>query len=101
MAAELIRDKNPLASSSKIHIIDRREFTWTNISGGSILLDAFLELEKAKAIRNEQTKIQSHENLAGLIKIFKSKRTSIGQRISITQLLTVMILQGSLPKMIE
>ena len=45
MAAQLIRDKNPLASSSKIHIIDRREFTWTNISGGSILLDAFLELE--------------------------------------------------------
>jgi hypothetical protein len=53
MAAQLIRDKNPLSTSSKIHIIDRREFTWANISGGSILLDAFLELEKAKAIRNE------------------------------------------------
>jgi hypothetical protein len=53
MAGQLIRDKNPLASSSKIYIIDRREFTLSNISGGSILLDAFLELEKAKAIRNE------------------------------------------------
>ena len=42
LASELIRDKNPLATSSKIAMIDRQDFDWNNIKGGSILLSAFL-----------------------------------------------------------
>lgn len=52
LASVLIKDKHQLATSSKIDMIDGQELSLSSLKQDSVLFEAFLDIQKAKAFRN-------------------------------------------------
>ena len=101
LVSALIKDKHPLASSSKIAIIDSQELSLSSLKQGSVLFGAFLDIQKAKAFRNSATSIRSIEDIERIISFFKHPSTTLEDKVSATQLLALLLLQGSLTKIVE
>ena len=55
LASALAKDKHQLANSSKVAIIEHQELSLNNLKLDSILFEAFMDIQKAKAFRNSAT----------------------------------------------